>query len=1190
MDPLLESDPTEIGGFQLLQRLGAGGMGRVYLGVSPAGERVAVKVINDGLLDDPNVRDRFAAEVQALKTVFGPRVSALVSASPAGERPWLALEYVPGRTLHDHVTGSGPIEAHHAAILGASLAEGLATIHAAGLLHRDLKPHNIVLGDDGPTVIDFGLAVLAERKHVLTQTGAIIGTLVCMAPEQVKGERQLTAALDVYALGATLAYAVTGRYPFDSDNAASLVYKIISPDVRPDLGGVAHDLARLLQEMLSVDPAARPGLAEVTRRLVEIAVRETGSAMRARDELIRATFHAGRRSDAETAVSVSSMSSRSPSAPAPTVPMERSRAATFWPFIGRRKELQRLDDILTSGSGAVLLSGPSGVGKTRLAEEFVSYARTMGHGVAHIAATASASIVPLSALAPILPGGIDMADPHALFDAARTRVAELAGKGRFVLAVDDIDLLDATSLALLGYLLADAKLFLVATKRSEAGMPDTLDVLWRRGSAVRVDIAPLDQQGVETLLHLALGAPVAAQAAHALWEASLGNVLYLRELVLNAQADGTLDDADGVWRLKGRLSLGSGVSGLVGERMRDLSEEERRVVQLLALCQPLGLDDLLTHTSLATLTRLENLGLILLRENGRRQEIMLGHPLYAHVLRQSIPRLGARSLLLDEVARVETRGARRHADPLLLASWRLDGTGTADPELLVRAAILATHAHDMNRAERLTRAALLHGPNSGASLLLGESLGEQGRHAEAEDVLAAAFRDAPDAEAERIAQVRAMNLFYGLGRFDDAITCLHEALRRAGPEAEPGVAAVEALLLSASGRAASALARIGDIVPDPQPGAERRRVLWMRSRAIALTDSGRVSEAIEMSQLAFEEHVRLDDRLAAYHPAGQLIILASALFEEGRFDDAERAAREGQRLSVADDANSLAMWFPWNLGRVLLARGRPLSAARQFREGLALARAMSSPYAELLQLAGLVTAAAQLGEVAEPDIVRAFDGLAGLPVANPEVDRARAWALVVAGRPGHARDLLRGAAAGHLATGRVAAAVAVLHDLVRLGEPEPLIAAGAGMEGRYAATRLAHAQALRAGDAKGLATAAEGFRALGADLLAAEVLVSAAELAGDPQTAARHLLAADDLRAWCEGARTPRLTTSAPLNDGEREVVRLAAQGRTDPEIAERLVIAVDTVSSRLESAYYKLGLSTREELAAALVGGCVSP
>jgi DNA-binding CsgD family transcriptional regulator len=244
----------------------------------------------------------------------------------------------------------------------------------------------------------------------------------------------------------------------------------------------------------------------------------------------------------------------------------------------------------------------------------------------------------------------------------------------------------------------------------------------------------------------------------------------------------------------------------------------------------------------------------------------------------------------------------------------------------------------------------------------------------------------------------------------------------------------------------------------------------------------------------------------------------------------------------------------------------------------------------LLQLAGLVTAAAQVGQAAEPDIVRAFDGLAGLPVANPEVDRARAWTLVVGGRPGLASDLLRDAAAGHLATGRVAAAVAVLHDLVRLGEPEPLIAAGAGMEGRYAATRLAHARALRAGDAKELAAAAEGFRALGADLLAAEVLVSAAELAGDPQTAARHLLAADDLRAWCEGARTPPLTTSASLSDGEREVVRLAAQGRTDPEIAERLVIAVDTVSRRLESAYYKLGLSTREELAAALVGGCVSP
>ncbi|WP_214107175.1 serine/threonine-protein kinase [Acrocarpospora catenulata] len=1158
MDPLQASDPPAIGGFQLLNRLGSGGMGRVYLGVSPAGERVAVKVINDGLLDDPHVRERFAAEVQALKTVFGPRVAALVSAAPAGERPWLAVEYVPGRTLHDHVTRHGPLETRLTAILGASLAEGLATIHAAGLLHRDLKPHNIVLGGDGPTVIDFGLAVLTERKHVLTQTGAIIGTLVCMAPEQVKGERQPTTALDVYALGATLVYAVTGRYPYDADNAAALVYKIISPEIRADLTEVSPGLADLLHRMLAVDPADRPLLPEVTAELVRLATAET-TATEARQDLVKATFHA-----------------------APPKAVDRSRAVSRWPFVGRRAEVARLEELLTAGAcGAVLLDGPSGVGKTRLAEEFLAYARALGHGTAQVAATASASVVPLSALAPILPEGPGLGDPHALFDAVRARVAGQAGAGRFVLAVDDVDLLDPTSLALLGYLLADARLFLIATKRREAEIPDTLDALWRRGDAVRLELGPLDRQGVETLLHLALGGPVTAGAAHAFWTASLGNALYLRELVENARREGTLTEADGVWRLNGGLSLGSGVTGLVAESLRDLDEPAREVVERLALCQPLGLDDLLVTTALPVLTRLENLGVIRLREDGRRQEILLGHPLHAQVLRESIPRLRARALLLAQVAAVEEHGARRQGDPLLLASWRLDATGTADPELLAQAALLALHGHDVGRAERLTRAALRHGPNSRAALLLGESLGEQGRHAEAEEVMAAAFQDAPDDEAEQIALIRATNLFYGLGRAEDAFACLREARERGGPDAEPGVAAIEALLLSATGRAAEALDRIGETPPEGPP---RRRVLWLRSRGLALAGSGRVEQAVEVARLAFDEHVRLDDRLAVYHPAGQLITLSGALLEAGEFDEAEQAAREGRRLATVDEAGSLAMWFPWNLGSALLARGRPESAARHFREGLALARAFTHPVAELFQLAGLVLAAAQLGAPGDPDLVRAFEERALIPMDHSDVDRARAWLLVANGDTAAACDLLRDAAAGHRTAGRVTAAVAVLHDLVRLGDPEPLATWELPMEGRYAAARVGHAKALHARDPQVLATVAGRLRALGADLAAAEALVAAAGLENDSRQAARHLLAADDLVAWCEGAQTPGLAGATSFSRAERDVARLAAQGRTAPEIAERLVLPLDSVSRELESVYYKLGLTTREDLAAVLV------
>ncbi|MCT9931183.1 protein kinase [Planotetraspora sp. A-T 1434] len=1174
MDPLAESDPREIGGFVLQGRLGSGGMGRVYLGMSPAGERVAVKVINDGLLDHTQIRRRFAAEVQALKTVFGPRVAALVAADPLAARPWLAVEYVPGTTLSQYVAGDGPLEPALAAILGATLAEGLATIHTAGLLHRDLKPHNIIMGAEGPMIIDFGLAVLAERRHAMTETGVLVGTLVCMSPEQASGVRELTAATDVYALGATLAYTLTGRYPYEADNVAALVYRIISPEVPPDLTGVSPELKSLLEAMLAVDPAARPGLTEVTRRLVGAVSAAGLTVTEARSRLVAAATTYMAPASPYPEPEQAARREVAPSDGRPTE-LDRSSLALRWPFVGRRAELEQLDDILASANcNAVLVTGPSGVGKSRLAEEFLAHARARGHAVAHVTATASASVVPLSALGPVLPAGLDLTDPHRIFDAVKARIDAAVASGRFVLAVDDIDLLDATSLALLAYLLAGSRLFLVATKRTEAVTPDALEALWRKGSALRVEIQSLDRQGSDTLLHLALGGPVAAPAAHALWEASQGNLLYLRELVLNAQADGALDDADGVWRLRRPLVAGAGMNDLVSQRLKELSQTERASVELLALCQPLGLDDLLAHTPIEVLTRLENLGLIALREEGRRQEVTLAHPLHARAVRESLPRLRARSLLLDQVSRVEAYGARRQADPLLLASWRLDATGTADPELLIRAALLARYTHDVVRAERLSRAALRHGPDCRAAVCLGESLGELGRFAEAEEQLRAATEYARGEDLEAVAVSRAMNLFYGLGRARDALASLRAAALAVGRT--PGLAAVEAMVLAADGRPAEALAAAGE----KEPRNRRHLVLWLRARTHALLDGGRVDEAAELGQRAYDEHRLLHDHTNVSHPAGALITVAGALLEQGAIAEAEQAVRLAQDKALDDEVGSLAMWLPWQLGRIELARGRPAVAEKQFREGLSQARAGGQPVAERLHLAGLLLAAAWSGRTAGPEISARLAELDGLPFRHHDVDRAQAWAKAAAGSLPEARAHLRDAARRYLATGQVTAAAALLHDVVRLGEAVPWLPA---MQGPYAAVRVAHAEALGRRDPEGLAAAGWRFHALGANLLAAEALTAAAGHAGH-RTAARHMLAVAELLERCEGARTPGIVTPegvTTLNGRERQVAKLAAHGQTGPQIARSLVIPVDTVEGDLRNVYAKLGVDGAAELSA---------
>lgn len=269
--PLSPEDPAQIGGFELLGRIGQGGMGQVYLGESPGGEPAAVKVIKPSVVDSTS-RLRFAQEIEILKTVWGARIAQLLDADADADEPWLATEYVEGPDLGKHVMTHGPLPALLVLSLGATIAEGLGYVHKQGLLHRDLKPANILLGPNGPKIIDFGLAVFAESSASLTAANTVVGTPSCMPPEQATGVKPLTSAVDVYALGAVLLFAATGHLPYHANNIHVLFHMVTDPATTPDLTGAPPELVPLLAAMLSHQALDRPTVTEVVqqcRALVE---------------------------------------------------------------------------------------------------------------------------------------------------------------------------------------------------------------------------------------------------------------------------------------------------------------------------------------------------------------------------------------------------------------------------------------------------------------------------------------------------------------------------------------------------------------------------------------------------------------------------------------------------------------------------------------------------------------------------------------------------------------------------------------------------------------------------------------------------------------------------------------------------------------------------------------------------------
>ncbi|OKI17200.1 serine/threonine protein kinase [Nocardiopsis sp. TSRI0078] len=327
------------GNYRLVRSLGRGGFGEVFLGEAPDGGRAAVKLLHASWAGDPEMRRRFATEVEQARRVSGFCIAAILDADPGAEEPWIATEYIEGPTLQAAVAEDGPrsgVELHRLAI---STATALAAIHAAGVVHRDLKPDNIMLAPDGPRVIDFGIARAVETTSV-TASG-VVGTIGYMAPEQLEGMR-LTPAVDIFSWGSVMVYAATGREAFPGPTQASRIARILGAE--PDLGALTEPLAGIVRSCLDKDPERRPDATTLLNRLVSAPAGGgrppaagapspgAGANGTARDAYTGADADPARAaSDAPARVSPTRVATRTPVDPtrvAPQVPVDPTRAYT----------------------------------------------------------------------------------------------------------------------------------------------------------------------------------------------------------------------------------------------------------------------------------------------------------------------------------------------------------------------------------------------------------------------------------------------------------------------------------------------------------------------------------------------------------------------------------------------------------------------------------------------------------------------------------------------------------------------------------------------------------------------------------------------------------------------------------------------------------------------------------------------
>lgn len=873
------------------------------------------------------------------------------------------------------------------------------------------------------------------------------------------------------------------------------------------------------------------------------------------------------------------------------------------PLIGRDVELSRLTALAADPAvGAVLLTGPAGVGKSRLAEGAMAELVATGWRGFGLSATAAGARIPYAALSELIPDTLDGLDeqPDPSGERQVLRAVEDAlgvdGPEPIVLAIDDIASIDLPSCELLVHLATNRRLFILATQALDPALPEALRRL-TPAAVVELDVEPFTVSGTAALAAEIVGGTVGPGLVRTLQSRTRGNPFFIVELVNRGLNDGDISERHGVHHLQGDLTVGPSLGRQIVFRLGLLSPVEKEVLELLALAGALGVDDLAALAGPETVEVMEQRGLLTTWTDGRRLRAGLCHPLHGDALQADMTPLVLRRRHRELAGVLDRHGRRRAEDTVLHARAAAAGGHDVPTDALLEAVYIALRLDRVRDAAELARAAFAAEPTEVGRNAWAETLIRMGRFVEADELLAEPL--APGAGEWAIlrrAIRRASNQLWGFNDPDAARRIDAECL--AGltePDAVNRVIAHQAWIDYCDGASDRALELTEPLIDTDHADV---RFAMCAARAPALVLRGRVDDGADLAQRAWDSGWGADTEYGSH---GQhLIALGFASLYTGDLPGARFIAEQAIGFCRDNSENTPLLFFLELAAWTELLAGELTTAISYFEEAFALATDLAIALATRSALAGATVARAQRGEEVETAATLArIDGIPEMPGPRwgTEVALAEAWTEVATGDPSAGAQRLRDAAAATAERRLSTLTLLLLLDVARLGyatkaDVETAEVALQGAQGAFLPLLGDAVRAAATDDPQALDRVAVRFDELGFTLWAAEFGARAADrwsAAGDQRAATASERVAVRAREQVGEARTAALARSRsvdPLTRRQREIASLVAGGHRNSDIAERLHVSVRTVETHLRAIYRKVGVANRRELTSLIDGG----